>query len=86
MNELRAENERKIYEISNQNLRNTESQMQKADSSRKLILQKSKDEIAVKNEKIRTLEKNEKKSRQDQDKMESMKREMQILQENYKNL
>lgn len=65
MNELRADHERKMYEISNENLRNTESQMQKSDASRKLILQKSKDEIAIKNEKIRTLEKNEKKSRQD---------------------
>lgn len=61
MNELKSQHERQIYEITNENFQKIDKLQQKLDAEKKQSIAKLKEEIQLKNERIKELEKNEKK-------------------------
>lgn len=86
MNELKAVQERQVYELSNENFQKIDKLQQKWEADRKAAVQKLKDDIGLKNERIRELEKNEKRLLSEKEKSESMQKQLRELQERLKSL
>lgn len=74
--ELRAQQEKQIYELTNENFQKVDMLQQKWESEKKGALSKLKDEIQLKNERIKDLEKNEKRAMSDKEKCDSYARQI----------
>ena len=76
MAELKAQQEKQIYELTNENFQKVDLLQQKWENEKKSALLKLKDEIQLKNERIKDLEKNEKRSMTDKEKADSFARQV----------
>ena len=74
--ELRAQQEKQVYELTNDNFQKVDMLQQKWESEKKGALSKLKDEIQLKNERIKDLEKNEKRAMSDKEKCDSYARQI----------
>ena len=74
--ELRAQQEKQVYELTNENFQKVDMLQQKWESEKKGALSKLKDEIQLKNERIKDLEKNEKRAMSDKEKCDSYARQI----------
>ena len=81
MSELRAQQEKQIYELTNENFQKVDQLQLKWEADKKAALLKLKDEIALKNERIKELEKNEKRAMTDKDTADSLVRQNKEIQE-----
>ena len=74
--ELRAQQEKQVYELTNENFQKVDMLQQKWESEKKGALSKLKDEIQLKNERIKDLEKNEKRAMSEKEKCDSYARQI----------
>ena len=79
MNELKALQERQVYELSNENFQKIDKLQQRYEAEKKQALNKLKEDIQLKNDRIRELEKNEKRLLSEKEKSESMQRQLREL-------
>ena len=84
--ELRATQEKQLYETTTENFQKIDLLQQKWEGEKKLALQKLKEELALKSERIKDLEKNEKKYMSDREKADSFSRQLKEIQEKMKSL
>lgn len=71
MNELRADHERQMYELSSANNLKIEQQQLRMEAEKKRAVQKQKEEIQVKNDKIKEMERQIQKDKALREKAES---------------
>ena len=86
MNELRNEHERQIFEQSNEVNNKLESIQEKFDQEKKRIQLKQKEELALKNEKIKDLERQQQRDKAIREKAESINRQLEEIKEINKSL
>ena len=86
MNELRNEHERQIYEQSNENNSKLELYQDKFEQEKKRIQQKYKEELSLKNDKIKDLERQQQRDKAIREKAESINRQLEEIKEINKNL
>ena len=86
MAELKAQQEKQIYELTNENFQKVDLLQQKWENEKKLALAKLKEEIQLKNERIKDLEKNEKRSMTDKEKADSFARQVKEISEKVKQI
>lgn len=73
-NELKSQHERQVYELTNENFQKIDKMQAKYEAEKRAALAKLKEEIQLKNERIKELEKSEKKLLAEREKSESMGR------------
>ena len=73
-NEARTQQEKQVYEMQNEHRQKIEALHQKWEAEKAKAQGKLKEEIALKNERIKELEKNEKRAMTDKDKCDSYAR------------
>ena len=86
MNELRNEHERQIFEQSNEVNSKLEQYQDKFEQEKKRLLQKYKEEVTLKNDKIKDLERQQQRDKAIKEKAESINRQMEEIKEINKNL
>lgn len=75
-NEARTQQEKQVYEMQNEHRQKIEALHQKWEAEKAKAQGKLKEEIALKNERIKELEKNEKRAMTDKDKCDSYARQI----------
>lgn len=86
MNELRNEHERQIFEQSNEVNSKLEQYQDKFEQEKKRLQQKYKEELTLKNDKIKDLERQQQRDKAIKEKAESINRQMEEIKEINKNL
>lgn len=86
MNDLRAEHEQSVQEITLQMNQKSEAQINKIELQHKEAIFKFKEEMFQKEEKIKLFEKNEKKNQIEKEKTQNQQEQFSILQEKLKNI
>ncbi len=82
--ELKASQEKQLYELTNENFQKVDLLQQKWENEKKQALAKIRDELQLKNERIKELEKNEKRAMTDKEKVESYGRQIKEITEKVK--
>lgn len=85
-NELKAQHERQVYELTNENFQKIDKLQAKWEGEKRAALAKLKEEIQLKNDRIKELEKSEKKLLAEREKSESMGRQLREIGERMKSL
>lgn len=86
MNELRAEHDKSIYTLTSELTTKFDQELQRADSEFKMHVTKLLEESNAKDERIRALEKNEKKAIAERERHQSQEQQLKILGEQLKNV
>lgn len=71
MNELRADHERQMYDLANANNQKLDMLQQRMEADKKKACQKLKDDLQIKNDKIKEMEKQTQKDKAMREKAES---------------
>jgi 23S rRNA pseudoU1915 N3-methylase RlmH len=86
MNELRAEHEKSIYTLTSELTTKFDQELQRADAEFKTHVTKLLEEASAKDERIRALEKNEKKAIAERERHQSQEQQLKILGEQLKSV
>lgn len=86
MNELRADHEKAIYTLTSQLSAKFDGELQRADCEFKTHIGKLLEEASAKDERIRVLEKNEKKAIAERERHQSQEQQLKILSEQLKSV